>query len=400
MPASASHPRRAFIWVACAFLITMMGTTLPTPLYVFYQQEMGFGETWVTLIFSIYAAGVIAALLVAGSWSDQLGRRPMLLAGIALSAISTVMFLFSHSISGLMLARLFSGFSAGIYTGTATVAVLELAPEPWRNVSTLVATASNMLGLGLGPLVAGILSTYLPYPTHLVFSLYLILLVVAAVGVLLVHETVQRPAKPRLRIQKPHLPREVRALFIPAALSGMAGFSVAGLFTAVVPAIMGQVMGHTHGVTIGAVICLLFVSSIIGQALLKKLPAHLHMTIGCIALSLGTATIGVSIATAQVGFLLLGTVIAGAGQGIVFRAGMNAVTGASPREHKASVTSTLFVTYYVAMSVPVIGVGVSAEAFGLRQTGEFFAAVVTLVPLLAMVIMWIVQSRQRETGRA
>ncbi|MFC6476221.1 MFS transporter [Pseudomonas asuensis] len=174
---------------------------------------------------SIYAAGVIAALLVAGSWSDQLGRRPMLLAGIALSAVSTVMFLFSHSIGGLMLARLFSGFSAGIYTGTATVAVLELAPEPWRNVSTLVATASNMLGLGLGPLVAGILSTYLPYPTHLVFSLYLIYLAVAATGVLLAHETVQRPARPRLQIQRPHLPREIRVLFIPAALSGMAGLA-------------------------------------------------------------------------------------------------------------------------------------------------------------------------------
>ncbi|RZA13074.1 MAG: MFS transporter, partial [Proteobacteria bacterium] len=51
---------RAGFWlIALAFLITMIGTTLPTPLYALYQQHLGFGPTWVTLIFAIYAAGVI-----------------------------------------------------------------------------------------------------------------------------------------------------------------------------------------------------------------------------------------------------------------------------------------------------------------------------------------------------
>jgi len=125
-----STSSRDFILVACALLITMLGTTLPTPLYVYYQQQMGFGETWVTLIFAIYAAGVIAALLAVGSWSDQLGRRPMLFAGLLMGAISALIFLYWHSITGLLVGRLFSGFSAGIITGTATVAIIELAPKP------------------------------------------------------------------------------------------------------------------------------------------------------------------------------------------------------------------------------------------------------------------------------
>jgi MFS family permease len=152
---SAAHSPRSFILIALAFLITMIGTTVPTPLYAIYQQHLGFDATWVTLIFAIYAAGVIAALLAVGSWSDQVGRRPMLIAGLAMGAISAVIFLTTDSVTGLLLGRLFSGFSAGIMTGTGTVAVIEAAPARWRGVSTLAATAANMLGLGLGPLLAG-----------------------------------------------------------------------------------------------------------------------------------------------------------------------------------------------------------------------------------------------------
>jgi MFS family permease len=85
--------RLAFTLVAYAFAVTMLGTTLPTPLYPIYQARMGFSELIVTVIFAVYAAGVIAALVLVGSWSDRVGRRPMLLAGLALSAASAVAFL-------------------------------------------------------------------------------------------------------------------------------------------------------------------------------------------------------------------------------------------------------------------------------------------------------------------
>ena len=79
----------AFALVAYAFAVTMLGTTLPTSLYPIYQARMGFSELIVTVIFAVYATGVIAALVLVGSWSDQVGRRPMLLAvpGLATSVL-------------------------------------------------------------------------------------------------------------------------------------------------------------------------------------------------------------------------------------------------------------------------------------------------------------------------
>src|ERR1700679_1356051 len=98
----------------------MLGTTLPTPLYGLYQEQLGFSELMVTVIFATYAVGVIASLLLFGRLSDEIGRRGALLPGLALSALSAVAFLLAHGLAPLLVGRLLSGLSAGIFTGTAT----------------------------------------------------------------------------------------------------------------------------------------------------------------------------------------------------------------------------------------------------------------------------------------
>lgn len=398
MTAPASSSRDFFI-AALALLIAMVGTTLPTPLYAIYQQRLGFDASWLTIIFSIYAAGVLAALLAVGSWSDQVGRRPMLLAGLLMGALSAGIFLCTDSVTGLLIGRLFSGFSAGIMTGTATVAVIELAPKTFKN-ATLMATAANMLGLGLGPLLAGFTSQHLPDPLHLVFYVHLALLLLAALGVAVIRETVQRPAQLKLGIQKPSVPPSVRAVFIPASIAGLAGFSVAGLFTSMVPSVMIHIMQVHGGLLIGAVIGLFFVASIVGQALLQWLPKAQHMTLGCVGLVFGMICLGLSIAWAQLPLLVAAGFLAGSGQGMILRAAIGAVAANSPPDQKAAVTSAYFVVLYISISVPVVAVGFSVRAFGLEHVGEFFAGLVAIVALLAMVSMKWVQSRQAQVSPA
>lgn len=389
----SSSSTRDFFIAACALLIAMLGTTLPTPLYAIYQQHLGFDSSWLTIIFSIYAAGVISALLAVGSWSDQLGRKPLLLAGLLMGALSALIFLFTDSVGGLMIGRVFSGLSAGIMTGTATVAVIELAPEGWKN-ATLVATAANMLGLGMGPPLAGFTSQYLPDPVHLVFYVHLALLLLAGLGVATIRETVVRPANLQLRIQKPSVPAPVRNVFVSASIAGLAGFSVAGLFTSMVPSVLIHIMQIHGGLLIGAVIGLFFIASICGQALLRHLPPTQHMNMGCVGLIAGMICLGLSIATAQLVLLIMAGLLAGAGQGMILRAAMGAVTASSPPDQKAAVTSAYFVVLYISISLPVVAVGFSVRAFGLQPVGEFFASLVAVVALLAMISMKRVQARQ------
>src|SRR5919108_6150771 len=99
-------PRAVAFWlVAAAFTVTMLGTTLPTPLYVIYQRELHFSTLMVTVVFATYAAGVLAALLLAGHVSDEVGRRRTLLPGLALSLLSAVVFLAAHDLTLLFVGR-------------------------------------------------------------------------------------------------------------------------------------------------------------------------------------------------------------------------------------------------------------------------------------------------------
>jgi len=74
--------------------------------------------------------------------------------------------------------------------------------------------------------------------------------------------------------------------------------------------------------------------------------------------------------------LMAGGVIAGAGQGMSFRAGLAAVNAEAPVARRAGVASAYFVVLYVALSLPVIGVGVAADLFGLRASGIAFSLIV------------------------
>ena len=122
----------AFWLLAFVLAATMLGTTLPTPLYDIYQAQWHFSAAVVTVIFAVYAAGVLAALLLAGRSSDQAGRKPVLAVALGASALSTVVFILAPDVAALLAARVVSGLSAGLMTGTATAALSRADPGRGR----------------------------------------------------------------------------------------------------------------------------------------------------------------------------------------------------------------------------------------------------------------------------
>src|SRR5262249_32129936 len=145
------------------------GTTLPTPMYALYSGRMHFSVLTTTVVFAIYAGGVLAALLGFGRWSDAVGRRPMLYLAIVFALGSAFVFLAATGVDDLLVGRLLSGLAAGVAAGSAAAAGLEAAPPGWRGRATAIATVANIGGLGLGPLLAGLLVQYAPQPLKLSF---------------------------------------------------------------------------------------------------------------------------------------------------------------------------------------------------------------------------------------
>jgi MFS family permease len=219
-----------------------------------------------------------------------------------------------------------------------------------------------------------------------------VILMPAFAGIALMPETVAPQRGRKLRLQGLSVPREARAAFIPAALAGFAGFAVMGLTTAVSPAFLGQVAGVTSDIVVGAVVFGVFAASLVGQLLLGLMSVRTAMRAGCAGLIAGMAVLAAGLASSSLALLVCGALVAGVGQGLSFRAALTAVNEASPEDRRAEVASSFFVVAYLAISIPVIGDGVLAQAAGLRAGGIVFAGVVAL---LAAVVVAMLLSRER-----
>jgi MFS family permease len=373
----------AFVLIAYAFLATMIGTTLPTPLYPLFEQRYSFGELMVTVIFAVYAFGVIAGLLVFGNLSDEIGRKPVLLIGLAFSAASALLFVFAGSLVPIFAGRIASGLSAGVFTGTATAMLVDLAPGGRRRLASCVAVIVNLGGLGLGTLLAGLLADYCRSPLRLPFIVDLGLLLPAFAGLLLTPETVRRTAF-RLRLQRLKVPPEVRAVFIRGAAAGFGSFAVAGVFSSVAPVFLGQILGRTSHALAGGIVFILFSASIVGQLAVSRLSDRRALVYGCALLAGGVGLLALALGIESLAALIAAASVVGLGQGFVIGAGLAAINQRAPVEHRGETASSFFVVMYVGLSLPVIGVGVAAQVFSLRTAGIAFSAAVAVLVLAVL----------------
>src|SRR5580693_815802 len=343
----------------------MLGTTLPTPLYVIYQGQWHFSAVIVTVTFAVYAVAVLATLLLAGRSSDQAGRKPVLAVALGASALSTVAFILAPDVGVLFVGRILSGISAGLMTGTATAALAELVPASASRRASLVATAANMGGLGLGPLIAGLFAQYAPNPTVLVFEVYLGVLAVAGLCLLLVPETVLPRRRPALRFAGLGIPERGRSEFIAAGAAGFAAFALLGLFSALAPTFLGSVLHQNNHAVQGGVVFLLLAVGAVTQVALFRFNSRRVVLAGLGVFLVALALIVAALAQAAMAL------------GSVFLGSLATANRLAPPGQRGQVLSAYFVACYTGLIIPVVGVGVASEFI------SDFAAVLALSIVLA-----------------
>ncbi|MEO9095355.1 MAG: MFS transporter [Microbacteriaceae bacterium] len=378
------------------FGVVMLGTTLPTPLYPLYEQHYHFDALMTTIIYAVYAVGVLAALLLAGAASDTVGRRPLLLIGLAASVISAVLFVTNAGLVVLFAGRVLSGISAGIFTGTATVALVELASPARRAQVGVLATAVNMFGLGCGPLLAGVLAAWLPAPLNLPYLANLVLLLPACGALWFLPETVRNRTGRWPRPRRPHVPAEARAVFVPAATVAFAAFGAFGMVAAVEPTFLRTLLHLPSPALAGLIVFAMFAGSALGQLALTRLAGRAALPLGCGVLILGLALIGMGLAIESLVLLILGTIVVGLGQGITFSSGIAAISAASPADQRAETISTFFVVAYVAISIPAVLVGLASTIWDLQVAGIAFTITMGALTAAALVAVLVIRRAQQR----
>ena len=388
LPPHVSRPL-AYLLLACVFTYGMLGTTLPTPLYVLYQEQYQFTSVLITVIFAFYPLGVLAALLVFGRVSDHFGRRPVLAAALLLACASTLVFVFAQNVAMLLAGRFLSGLGAGLLTGTATAGLAELEPMGSQQQAARVTTAANMGGLGLGPLVAGLFAQLAPAPTRLVFVVYLLFLVVALLLVAVLPETVKAPdhvldLRPRVAV-----PPSTRTVFVEAAVTVVCVFALLGLFSALAPSFLRSALHEPNLIVAGVVVFLLFGTASAAQVVLHTLTTRTARLAGRVLLLLALALIELGLGLSSLALFLAGTVIGGLGTGLAFMGSLAAINQVAPPEQRAAMVSAFFVAAYVGVSVPVVGVGLLAQSTNLLVASLCLAVVIAILLLLTLAaVLW------------
>lgn len=387
---SSRHHGLGFWAVAFALLVVMAFSALPTPLYVLYQARDGFSTFMVTVIFAAYAVGVVISLFFAGHSSDWLGRRRVLAPAVCLSGVAAIIFLVWPDLPGLILARVLSGFAVGVVTATATAYLSELALEhrPHGSIrrAQLVATAANIGGIGLGPLVAGFLAQWAPDPLHLPFEIALVALAIGVVVILLAPETRERLVpRPAYRPQRIVVPAAQRSRFFAASLGGAVCFAAFGLFTSLSPTFLAGTLGHTSRALAGAAAFAVFAAAVLAQTLSVTRPVREVLIGGMSALVTGLTlvVIAVWLPSPSLALFLAGGVVCGAGAGLLFKGSIATVAALAPPESRAEVLAGFFLFGYIGISVPVVGVGLLTQVIDARTALAAFAGLVTLALLAA-----------------
>ena len=386
--------RRGYRLTAAVLVIMMLGGTLPVPLYVLYEKQMGFGPLGVTVVFATYVLGTLIALVLFGDLSDHIGRRPVLAIAVVCAAVSTALFLAAADIGLLIVARVVSGTAAGFATGTATAGLAELQPRGDRQAAAVVASGANMTGLGLGPLVAGLFAAYVAMPLHSVFWAYLGACALALAAVAAIPETVRhRDQRVRVRLRMA-VPPGLGAVMLGACLGVFAAFSVLGLFSSLVPTFLHGVLGVHNLALIGGASFLIFVTAAISQAVSARLPARRSVSAGVPLLLVCLAALEAALFATALWLFLIGTIAGGIGVGFIFRGGLSELNRLAEPQHRAAVVSTFFAAAYVGLGLPAVLTGLISLAVGPVDASVYVSCLAAAIVVVAFIVV------RRAFGRA
>ena len=383
----------AFWVVAAAFCFNLAFSAVPTPLYVIYQQRDHFSDLMLTVVYAVYAIGVIGSLFMAGHISDWVGRRRVLVPAIGINVLSAIIFLLAPSVPGLIIARIISGVSVGMTTGTATAFLTELHLGAGGSASArrpqVVATAVNLGGIGIGPLGAGLLAQFVRSPLVVPYVVFGGLLILLALASALSPETADLPdPRPAWRPQRVAIPAHARPTFFAAAAAGGAAFAVYGVFNSLMPGFLAGTMHDSSYAVAGAVAFAAFAAGSLAQIAMGAggVAATLRLSVPMVFVGLALFAAGMRLPSLPV--FVVGGVITGAGAGLVVRGSLVAAAGTAPPESRAEVLAGYFLGAYVGLSVPVIALALATEYVAAKDVMLVFVALaITVIALSARAVI-------------
>jgi MFS family permease len=379
--------KAGFAGAAIAFASLYLAAGAPTPLLVELQDKWGFGDDALTIAFAAYAFALVAAMLIVGSLSDYVGRRPVLVAFMALELIAMVMFLLAGDVGWVTAARAVQGFATGAATSAFTAEIVELSPVDRPALGGVIGSTAPAGGLALGALLTGAAVQFAANPHSLTFAvLTAVMAAGTALAFFLPDTTLRRPGA--LRSLRPHLsvPRVAAAEYVAAIPVQIAAWMLAGLFLGLVPTVMREVFHHDSGLLNGATACVEPATAAVAVLFLGRRTPREASRIGCWAIAAGTLVIVAGISAQLLTLIWIGGVVGGVGFGGALSGGIRTLASLVDVDERAGLFAALYLVAYLAFGLPSVIAGqLAAHSVSLKAIATAYGVVVVVAALLGSI---------------
>jgi MFS family permease len=392
--------KTAFGVMGGTFTLFAFASSVPSPLYVVYQHEWHFSAITLTSVFAIYAIALLASLLVAGSLSDHIGRRPVLLLALGIEIAAMLAFAQASGVGWLLGARTLQGVATGMAMGALSAALLDLQPDDKPFLGALAGVVAPMTGIATGALATGLLVDHGPSPTTLVFWLLIGGFAVAVGLALLVPESVRGDGRWRQSlVPRVGVPPLAQSAFVRSLPSLTAVWALGGMVLSIGPSLTVGVLGAGTHVAGALPIFLMAGVSVIASVRVRNANPRTIARVGLVALIVG---IGMAVAALSIGsnaLFLAGAAVCGLGFGPGFGGIFRLLTDLAPAERRAELVSSVLTVSYLAFSLPAIIAGVAITQVGLRDTAEVYGVVLIALAVLALVLSGALEDSRAPAAR-
>jgi len=298
----------------------------------------------------------------------------------------------------LLLARFVQGLALGLEMAAATGALVELHPTHDHHAAALTSTVTMVSGQGLGALAGGAFGEWLPDPFRFVWVVYLAALATGTLSLIFVPAGPRRSKANVPRTEKTRMSSSMRRMLVVFASGAFAMSAVVGLYSSVTPTILHTSLGLPSLALAGTVTFVLMLASVVAQVLARRVASRTAAARGLVIVSVGLFVVTTAAAIPSLPVLLLGSAIAGTGQGMAFAGLLAGVSNAAPDRRRGRIVSSFYLATWLGAAVPVLAVGFAAPVIGLLAAAWTFSALMALISLGATVALLTVTPRAGREG--
>ena len=379
-------PEVAFGGTGLAFAGVTFAAGAPTPLLVLFEHQWGFHAGILTVAFAIYAFGLLLSLLVVGSLSDYIGRRPVLIGALSVQLLAMAMFFFASNIEWVIAARAVQGLATGAAFSAFTAALVELAPPRHRELGAVIGSVAPAGGIGLGALLTGAAIQFTGAPAKIVFAgLALVTSLGIGVAFLSAETVIRRPGARRASRPNLSVPRPAVREFVAAVPVQIGAWMFVGLFLGLIPTIIRGLFHINSGLLIGATVFAEPGAAAIVGLFIGGLSPRTSNQLGGATIIVGSAVVIAGIAARVLSLLVIGGLIGGVGWGSSYSGTLRMLSPLAQPDQRAGLFAAVFTVAYLAFGVPVIVAGQLIPQAGLSSTTTGYCVAIVAVATTGLI---------------